>query len=304
VDDADAGVAKGGVLRVTSGVDEARGRIRLTPQQLAALALVARGESADGPESVVALSELRAAGILDDERRVHPLAADLAWTSAVPTLRMLVETSCAQGPAVAHVVVSNESVWYSEPWPGAGPDAPVPYQRAELPTIVWDLGRLVGLHRMPVAEDAVVLEAPVGVVDSVLTAVSSDAQEWDLARAVALTRGRELWPALTDETLERWMTLVASIRSWWRITIGWGPTGLSTGEPVPGRWLSVLDCGPEGYWRWDIPDGLPATGDLASGSLTRLVPVSGADLWKDIANLLPSGAEIRTEIDREKAGSR
>lgn len=283
---------------VTPALDEARSRVRVSPVGLAVLGAVARGEPVVGEAAVAALEALQSAGILDDARRLHPVAADLAWASRVPLLRMLVETSCPQGVAAAHVIVAREAVWYSEPWPGAGPDDVVTYQRAELSTIVWDLGRLVGLHRGGVPVDAVAVELPGSVVDSVLTLAESGPTDWDETRVVALTRGRELWPGLEEAALTRWLAVLASLRSWWRITVGWGD------GPAHGRWLSVLDCGPEGYWRWEVPGDLTAEvpdadaegGGPAVPGLTRLVPVAAAQLWRQLQELLPSGDELKSAM--------
>jgi hypothetical protein len=267
-------------------LDEARGRLRLTSAQLDALGLAARQDPADDAAAAGATRELQAAGVLDEQRRLHPLAAELAYAASVPLIRFLVEATGPQGTAVSHVLVAGEAVWSSEPWPGEGPDQPVVYQRSELPTVVWDLGRLVGLHRAQVPPDAVPASVPVEVADSVLSLAGTGPQDWDEVRTVTLARGRELWPGFQGADLDRWLALVASLRSWWRITAGWG-------EPGEGRWLSVLDCGPEGYWRWDIPDQAGDGEDVVASTTTRLVPVSGGDLWSQIQGLLPDAAELR-----------
>lgn len=265
-------------------LDEVRGRLSLTASQLGALARAARTEPAQSAEDRRATAELQAAGILDDELRLHPLAAQLAEASSVPLIRMLVETSGPQGSSVAHVVVAGEAVWYSEPWPDSEPDAAVTYHRAELPTIVWDLGRLVGLHRSRVPAEAVAVTTPPGMVDGVLELASFGPQDWDDVRTVTLASNRERWPDLDPATHNRWLALVASLRSWWRITVSWGSEGEGTGH-----WLSVLDCGPEGYWRWD-----PAP-DPASGRVT-LRPVTGGQVWEAVGALLPSGEELRRAV--------
>ncbi|MBO0898903.1 hypothetical protein J1G43_02845 [Cellulomonas sp. zg-ZUI22] len=271
-----------------AALDEARGRLRLTAHQLDALALTVRSAAPETADQRRALDELRSAGILDGQDRVHPLAAQFVLAMTAPLIRMLVETSGPQGTSAAHVAVAGEDVWYSEPWPGSGPDDPVTYQRAELPTIVWDLGRLAGLHRSRVPAGATAVSAPAGLVDIVLEMASLGPAEWDDARTVALaTTTTERWPDLDAQTRARWLAIVATLRSWWRVTVSWGDEGAGTG-----RWLSVLDCGADGYWRWDHPE------DRTDDGVARvsLVPVSGGGLWEALQGLLPSSAELQAAV--------
>ena len=276
-----------------AALDEARGRLALTAHQLNALALAVRSEPPGSPQDKRAVAELRAGGVLDDENRVHPLAAQLALAMTTPLIRMLVETSGPQGTSAAHVVVAGEEVWYSEPWPGTDLDDQVIYQRAELPTIVWDLGRLAGLHRSQVPEGASAFAAPIGLVDMVLEASSLGPQEWVSARTVALATTVAQFPDLDVETRHRWLSLVATMRTWWRVTVSWGDEGAGTG-----RWLSVLDCGTEGYWRWDLPADVDAPGD--GTDRVTLTPVSGGELWRSLQQLLPTSAELRAAVDARR----
>jgi hypothetical protein len=271
---------------IGAALDEARGRLHLTAYQVDALALAIRSDRPQSPEQEQAFKELRASGILGDANRVHPLAAQFALAVTAPLVRVLVETSGPQGTSAAHVTVAGEDVWYGEPWPGTGPDDPVTYCRAELRTIVWDLGRLAGLHRSPVPEGATALPAPAAMVDFVLEMSSLGPQEWDDARTVTLATTYERWPDLDRDTLNRWLALVATLRSWWRITVSWGAEGAGTG-----RWLSVLDSGPEGYWHWDQPLTLDAP-DGGDGLIT-LQPVSGGQLWEKIQKLFPTSVDLR-----------
>ncbi|WP_028045927.1 hypothetical protein [Cellulomonas sp. URHE0023] len=273
---------------VGAALDEARGRLRLTAYQLDALALAVRSAPTETPEQERAVGELRTAGILDDENRVHPLAAQFALAMTTPLIRVLVETSGPQGTSAAHMTVAGEDVWYGEPWPGTGPDDAVTYQHSELPTIIWDLGRLAGLHRSKVPSGATALSAPLGLVDIVLELASLGPQEWDAARTVALATTHDRWPDLDDDTRNRWLALVATLRSWWRVTVSWGDEGAGTG-----RWLSVLDCGTEGYWRWDEPVDSADDG----GPSVTLHPVSGGQLWESLQGLLPTSAELRVAVE-------
>ena len=258
-----------------AALDEARGRLSLTAHQLNALALTVRSEPPGSAQEEQAVAELRASGVLDDENRVHPLAAQLALAMTTPLIRMLVETSGPQGTSAAHVV---------------GADDPVTYQRAELPTIVWDVGRLAGLHRSQVPEGAMAFAPPIALVDMVLEASSLGPQEWVSARTVALATTAAQFPDLDVETRNRWLSLVATMRTWWRVTVSWGDEGAGTG-----RWLSVLDCGTEGYWRWDLPADVDAPGD--GTDRVTLTPVSGGELWQSLQQLLPTSAELRAAVD-------
>lgn len=89
---------------------------------------------------------------------------------------------------------------------------------------------------------------PLTILDSFLETASSHPDDWEDLKVVALAAGREKWPDLSTDARRRWMAVLASLRSSWRITVGWGEPGDASGDS-PGlpavRWLSVLDCGAE-----------------------------------------------------------
>lgn len=267
-------------------VDEQRGRLLLAPDHVRALA----GPDPDGEDLTAAREQLVAGGLVEPSGALHPLVADFAACMLTPTVQVLVETTGRQGTLASHVVVSGQDVWSTEPWPGQQPDAAVVHSRSELPTLLWDLARLVGLRRRTPPADAVAVEATVGQVDIALAVlertspeVVGDLRLGLLSLAAAATEG------LPAAARARWAALLAELRGSWRVTVAWG-------DPLDGRGgvraLHVLDSGPEGYWARTGP-AEPLAEQPAADAPLRLEPLSAGQVWDALAALLPSGAELR-----------
>ena len=281
-------------------IDEARRRVRLTGEQLDVLGAIALGEELTAAQREP-LTVLRAAGVVGEGMRVHPLAAALARAYGLPVIRFVVEVTGPQGLTLAHGVVHGEDVWLSDPWPAARPGDPVTYQRSELPTWLWDVARSVGLRRSRPPADAAPVSLPVGALDDVLEVLAAvPPEDWERARVagIAATDAELLpVPGLPTVPLEpaartRLIAVLASLESSWRVTVGWGEAR-TEGEAQAARSLAVLDCGPEGYWRRTSP-AEPVT-TVRPEDEVRLEPVSAGEIWTALADLLPSSAELREE---------
>lgn len=269
--------------------DTARRRLRLTLPELAGLSAAAAGHD-PGPAGVA----LRAGGLLTDDGPL-PLAVDLCRALARPTLRLFVEVTGPEGPTVSEVVVSGEEVWHTEPWPGQDPTEPVVWQHTELNVLLWELARLVGLRRGP-AFDAPPVTADVGSLDRVLDLLALlEPDQAETVRTAALARSPEDLAHLTPADRAGVQLVVAHLQGSWRITCFWGDLEEGATEPARGgvRGLAVLDCGELGYWQRTAPVEPMTVADLDPATPVRLQPVGAPDLWQALADLLPSGAELR-----------
>lgn len=270
-----------------TAVDDVRRRLRLTLEQLAGLAAAAAGHD-PGPAG----PSLHAAGVLTPDGPV-PLAADLALCLRRPTLRLLVEAFGPQGPTVAEVVVSGEDVWSTDPWAGEPGDAATVWQRTDLQTLLWDLARLVGLRRA-VPFDLPPVTADVGSLDGVLGALAaSDAEHFEAVRTGIVVRTPERLAHLPEADRQALQVLLANLQAGWRITCFWGDPDAAGGA----RGLAVLDAGPLGYWRRTAPAEPMTVADLAPATPVRLEPADTAQLWRGLADLLPSSEELRRAAD-------
>ncbi|MCW2608486.1 MAG: hypothetical protein JWO60_3179 [Frankiales bacterium] len=274
---------------MTAVVDDVRRRLRLTLPELAGLSAAAAGHD-PGPAGVA----LRASGLLTDDGPV-PLALDLCRCLARPTLRLFVEVAAPQGPTVSEVVVSGEDVWHTEPWPGADETEPVVWQRTELNVLLWELARMVGLRRGP-ASDAPPVTADVGSLGRVLDLVTAlPPEEADALRTAVLASSTEDLEHLSAADRTGLRLVVAHLQASWRITCFWGDLEVGADGRDRGgvRGLAVLDCGALGYWRRTAPVEPMTVADLDPATPVRLEPAGAPALWRALADLLPSGDEMR-----------
>lgn len=267
-------------------LDEARRRLRLTDDQLRALRDRCAGRELleEQQDDVAALHE---GGLLLGDR-VHPLALDLVRALELPVLQLAVDVLGAQGATTAHVLVAGTDVWSSDPWPDD--DGLVVWTRTGVPTLMWDLTRLVGLRPLRVPADAAPVETDLLTVDGVigLLALLSPGEQ-DRARETALLAGAERVGRLSEPDQLQWTALLISLESTWRVTAVWG-----AGDTARLRSLAVLDCGARGYWLRVLPEEPTRPADLDPATPLRLEPVDAGRLWELVSALLPSGAELRT----------
>ena len=278
-------------------LDPLRRRISVTEEQLELLRAFSNGDI-DDRSPVVA--PLRDAGLITAEATLHRLVGDLAEAMSRPLLEIWVETMCQSGPTVSHVVVrGDESLWYTDPWPGATDGDEVVFVKDELPQLLWILARLVGFRRSTPPETARPVSADLATVASLLAAFSAEAQpsagdtpdgaargSWDDVRTVAIARLDELFGAMSPDQREMWIAVLATLEGTWRITCAWGP------ETRHSRGLAVWDCGSGGFWVRTTPVEPLLPEQITPDVEATFAPISGGDLWKAFADLLPSKAEL------------
>jgi hypothetical protein len=283
-------------------VDPLRRRISLTEEQLELLRLYSNGEigrDADADQASV-LGALIDAGLITKDGTVHRLVADLAGAMTQPVLELWIETMSQQGPAVSHIVVrGDEDLWYTDPWPGAADSDEVVFVKDELPQLLWIVARLVGFRRSTPPEVARPVTARLSTVASLLAAFSAEAQPrgseatdrrtegaWDDIRTVAIAKLDEIFGAMSAEQREMWIAVLATLEGTWRVTCAWGP------ETRHARGLAVWDCGAGGFWVRTTPVEPLLPEQITPDAEATFAPISGGDLWKSFAALLPSKAEL------------
>lgn len=261
--------------------------MRLSDDHVRALRAHVDEVELDDDAGRAAAQELRDAGLITGPL-LHPLLVDHVRVMTFPALQLAVEVHGPQGDSVANVVVSGRDVWASDPWPSDGRDGAVAWTRSEVPTLLWDLARLVGLRTTAVPADAVPLRADLGSVDGLLSVLAQvPPEERERARLAVLARSGEHLAHLPGEARVRWTALLATLQSSWRISCAWG------GVRGDVRSLAVLDCGDEGYWQRVEPTDALAAEDLVATTPVHLEPVDAARLWQAVSDLLPSSAELR-----------
>lgn len=288
-------------------LDSLRRRISLTEAQLELLRLCSNGEI--GVESdPAALEPLIEAGLVTADGMVHRLVADLATAMSRPLLELWVETMSQQGPTVSHIVVrGDEDLWYTDPWPGAADGDEVVFVKDELPQLLWVLARMVGFRRSTPPSAARPVSARLSTVASLLAAFSAaaetrasdaadqadgaDTASWDDVRTVAIAQLDEIFGSMSPEQREMWIAVLATLQGTWRVTCAWGP------EPRHARGLAVWDCGSGGFWVRTTPAEPLLPEHITPDAEATFVPTSGGDLWKALAELLPSKAELTEAVE-------
>jgi hypothetical protein len=259
--------------------DPGRARLRLAPDELLVLGQLAAGTPVDG-ELTAALDRLRAAG-LTDGTSLLPDAAELVGVFARPDLLLDVETSSPWGLISHGVAVSGGLCWTMECWPGTDLAEYVPVEPALL---VPTLARMVGLRRTPQPSFGVTalpdtLDAPLGALDAALDALGrADPTEPGAGRravdAVLAGAGVPDRSALA--------AVLADRRSAWRVTAS-----------APGRepaGVAVLDAGPSGLWRRELPAGPIGPEPPGPDVPLRLVRTTAGQVWRDLTALLHAPA--------------
>jgi hypothetical protein len=269
-------------------LDTLRRRISVTEEQLEVLRLVSNGELTHLSD---ATAPLVAAGLINADGSVHRLVADLADAMTRPLLELWIETMSQGGPTVSHIVVrGDEDLWYTDPWPGAADSDEVVFVKDELPQLLWIVARLVGFRRSTPPTAARPVTARLGTVASLLAAFSAEAGgAWDDVRTVAIAKLDELFGELSPEQREMWIAVLATLEGTWRVTCAWGP------ETHHSRGLAVWDCGSGGFWVRTTPAEPLLPEQITPDAEATFAPLSGGDLWKAFAEVLPSKAEL-TEV--------
>jgi hypothetical protein len=271
-------------------LDSLRRRISLTEAQLELLRLCSNGEISVESDPA-AIEPLIEAGLITADGTAHRLVADLATAMSRPLLELWVETMSQHGPTVGHVVVrGDEDVWYTDPWPGAADGGEVVFVKDELPQLLWILGRMVGFRRSTPSEAARPVTARLATVASLLAAFSAGGS-WDDVRTVAIAQLDEIFGEMSPEQREMWIAVLATIQGTWRVTCAWGP------ETRHSRGLAVWDCGSGGFWVRTTPAEPLLPEHITPDAEATFVPTSGGDLWKALAELLPSRAELTEAVD-------
>jgi hypothetical protein len=282
-------------------IDDARRRLLLSARQIDVLGALAQAKEVEDDDLRRARSELVECGILDGTYAFHPLAADLARTFMAPTFEFVIEQVGPQGYCTSTVAVRNEGVWSNDPWPETTPDTEVPYVQEELPVLIWTLARLVGARRATPPAGAAAVTVDVGLVDAV-TQVFQEAgpEQWATVRTVALAKASEHAAHLDEAARRRWVALVASLVSFWRITSRWADPNADGGQRY--KTLAVLDCGSEGYWQRLLDGGeTRRLADVTPRTALHLIPRTGGEVWKHLQSLLPTTGELRAAYGRGAA---
>jgi hypothetical protein len=278
-------------------LDTLRRRISVTEEQLEVLRLVSNGELTHLSD---ATAPRVAPGLITADGSVHRLVADLADAMSRPLLELWIETMSQAGPTVSHIVVrGDEDLWYTDPWPSAADSDEVVFVKDELPQLLWIVARLVGFRRTTPPAAARPVTARLGTVASLLAAFSAEAGgAWDDVRTVAIAKLDELFGELSPDQREMWIAVLATLEGTWRITCAWGP------ETHHSRGLAVWDCGSGGFWVRTTPAEPLLAEQITPDAEATFVPLSGGDLWKAFAELLPSKAELAeaTEVIARRAG--
>lgn len=269
-------------------LDPLRRRISLTEAQLELLRLCSNREIGPDPGDDPDLDLLAAAGLIGPDGSVHRLVADLAAAMTEPVVELWVETMSQAGPTVSHVAIrGDEDLWYTDPWPGTADDEEVVFVKDELPQLLWILARLVGFRRSTPPSVARPVTAPLRTVASLLAAFSAESGgEWDDVRTAAIAGLDGIFGEMSADQREMWIAVLATLEGTWRITCAWGP------ETRHSRGLAVWDCGPGGFWVRTTPAEPLLPEQITPDAEATFAPISGGDLWKAFAELLPSKAEL------------
>ncbi|RLV47849.1 hypothetical protein D9V37_17165 [Nocardioides mangrovicus] len=231
--------------------------------------------------------ELSTAGLLTADGEIHPLVADLALAMSRPLIELFVESASDRGQVTAHVVVGgDETIWYTDPWPGR--DETV-YTRDALPQLIWVLARLVGFRRStppPVSRPVAASFSTVGSLMAAFAA-ASEHTEWEDVRTVAIATLDDILGSMETDQREMWLAVLATLQATWRVTCVWGPD-----SRAHARGLAVWDCGPGGFWVRTTPAEPLHPEDIAADPDATFVPTSGGDLWQALSDLLPAKGEL------------
>ncbi|TQS23920.1 hypothetical protein [Microbispora hainanensis] len=232
---------------------------------------------------MTARNELRAVGLINNGDAVVPELADLTNALAEPIVLVQIEITGAQGVTNHGAVIGNDACYVYEGWPGE-PESE--YVRTDLSTLVWSLARAVGLRDRDAKPPAATsITTTVGVMDAGFVALAEadidDVEETvERLRAALAAEG-----ALADPELMVLTHLLLQLNGNWRMTAAWNNR---EGRGTDIRGITVLDCGPLGYWLRERPAEPIMPGTVTPDSELRLVFTETPRVWELITELLPS----------------
>ncbi|GGR73380.1 hypothetical protein GCM10010252_09910 [Streptomyces aureoverticillatus] len=261
-------------------MDPARRRLRLSDAHISVLGLLVEEEELPD-ELSGAHSELRAAGIIDEDGKISAELFPLVSTLMEPHVIARVETTGPQGVTNHGAVVGNDFVFTHEGWPGEEESEYAPVQPEML---VFALSRMVDLHQDNADADDVGEEiaSTMGVLDAVLDRMESEGPDEPAAIAEAVGA-----PARLAEVL-------AQLNCMWRMTVAW-PGGAGAPDGLGVSALAVWDCGLEGYWVRESPAEPVREGQVKASSELKVRRVTAKDLWERITDLLPDQDQLLVE---------
>ncbi|MEV4323382.1 hypothetical protein AB0J37_14230 [Microbispora rosea] len=272
--------------------DSGRDRYRFGPEHLGVLGCLYEGKRVTS-DLVKARQELQAIGLISDDDVVIPELARLTDALAEPIVLVQIETTGGQGMTNHGAVIGNDACYVYEGWPGE-PESE--FVRTDPSTLVWSLARVVGLRDSDANPPAVaVVTTTIGVVDAGFVALSeTDTDDVEEAaeqlRAVLAAEG-----GLADPELTVFTHLLLQLNGNWRMTVAWNNRE-SGGTDVRG--ITVLDCGPLGYWLRERPAEPILPGTVTSDSEFRLVFTETPRVWELISQLLPGVEELPIPVER------
>ena len=272
--------------------DSARGRFRLGPAHLGVLGCLYEGRAVTA-DLVTARNELRAARLINDDDAVVPELADLTNALAEPIVLVQIEMTGAQGVTNHGAVVGNEACYMYEGWPGEPEPEYVP---TELSTLVWSLARAVGLRERDAKPPAApIITTTIGVMDAGFVALA-EADTDDVEETVARLRAAlAAEGGLADPELTVFTHLLLQLNGNWRMTAAWNNR---EGRGTDIRGITVLDCGPLGYWLRERPAEPVMPGTVTPDSELRLVFTQTPRVWELITELLPSLDQLAAPVGR------
>ncbi|MFH8795764.1 hypothetical protein [Streptomyces sp. NPDC017941] len=258
-------------------MDSTRRRLRLSDAHISVLGLLV--EEGEVPQELArAHSELRAAGILDDDDKIASELFPLVSTLLEPHVIARVELTGPQGTSTSGVVVGNDFVFAHEAWPGEPESEYVPVHPAML---VFELSRMVDLHQDDTdAEDiGEEIVSTMGVLDAIVDRMESDGAD----EPAAITEAVHAPARLTE--------ILAQLNCMWRMTVARpGGEGHPDGLGLAG--LAVWDCGIEGYWVREAPAEPIHEGQVEMSSELRVRRVTAKEIWQRITDLLPDQDQL------------
>ncbi|WP_030565335.1 hypothetical protein [Streptomyces aureocirculatus] len=258
-------------------MDPTRRRLRLSDAHISVLGLLV--EEGEVPEELAqAHSQLRSAGILDDDDKIASELFPLVSTLLEPHVIARVELTGPRGVSTSGVVVGNEFVFAHEAWPGETESEYVPVQPAML---VFELSRMVDLHQDDTDADGIGEEivSTMGVLDAVVDRMESEGVDEPDTITGAVNAPARLTEILTQ------------LNCMWRMTVVWpGGEGRPDGLGLAG--LAVWDCGLEGYWVREAPAEPIHEGQVDTSSELKVRRVTAKEIWERITDLLPDQDQL------------
>lgn len=264
-------------------MDPARRRLRLSDAHISVLGLLVEetGETGETgkaggtelPDALVpARSELRAAGILEEDDKIAVELFPLVSTLMAPHVIVRVEVTGPQGVTQHGAVVGDDFVFTHEGWPGEEESEYAPV----LPEmLVFALSRMVDLHQDADADAAgEEIVTTMGVLDALLARMESEGPDGADALAEAVHA-----PVRLAEVL-------AQLNCMWRMTVAW-PGGEGDADGLGLSAMAVWNCGPEGYWVREAPAEPVREGQVDASSELRVRRVTAKEIWERITALLP-----------------